>query len=335
MKKTLTYALLLLFSFGIAQKMAYVDTQYILKQLPQYQQFEQRLNNEVKKWQEEIVNRQSALEKLRIEFENEKVLLTDDQQKSRLMSIDSTDRALHEFIEKKFGSKGESVSLRINLVKPIQDQIWNAINAIAIKDKYNLILDKSSDLIMVYTDSKYDITDKVLKQLGIATKKKEEKKGIPSSVKNIDEIDHKDSKIKSSKYSDESVTDKEESVKKQSKSGWGRKYVPKNKQNKKETVKEDNLNDDSLEKANQISDKKKVDTIKTKANSKHVDSNSTINPSVIKNKQNKTDISNKKEVNTTVKAQPKSGYGSKYIPKKKTQNNNISNNNQTNDKTNK
>lgn len=321
MKKTLTYALLLLFSFGIAQKMAYVDTQYILKQLPQYQQSEQRLNNEVKKWQEEIVNRQSALEKLRIEFENEKVLLTDDQQKSRLMSIDSTNKALHEFIEKKFGSKGESVSLRINLVKHIQDQIWNAVNAVAIKDKYNLILDKSSDLIMIYTDSKYDITDKVLKQLGIATKKKEDKNGKSSSVKNSNEDDNKESKIKSSDNSDKDVTDNNiESSKKQSKSGWGRKYVPKNKQSKKVPTKKDTLNDASFEKVGETSSKKMIDNNKTKDISKEVDSNLIINPSLPNNKEVKANITNK-ETKTIIKTQPKSGYGSKYVPKKKTQNN--------------
>lgn len=330
MKKTLTYALLLLFSFGIAQKMAYVDTQYILKQLPQYQQSEQRLDHEVKKWQEEIVNRQSMLEKLRIEYENEKVLLTEDQQKSRLMSIDSTDKALHEFIEKKFGSKGESVNLRINLVKPIQDQIWNAINAIAIKDKYNLILDKSSDLIMVYTDSKYDITDKVLKQLGIATKKKEDKNGKSSSmISNSDEVDDKEVKIINVKNSDETAIDKKdkESTKKQQKSGWGRKYVPKNKQTKKEQIQKEEVNEVSSEKVDEVSEVKNINNVKSKDYPKEEDVHEITAPAP-KNKESKT--VNNKESKTTIKSQPKSGYGSKYIPKKKTQNNN-----QTNDKTSK
>lgn len=320
MKKILTYALLLLFSYGIAQKMAYVDTQYILKQLPQYQQSEQKLDNEIKKWQEEIVNRQSNLEKLRIEFENEKILLTDDQQKSRLSQIDSTDKALHEFIEKKFGSKGESINLRVNLVKPLQDQIWNAINAIAAKDKYNLILDKSSDLIMVYTDSKYDITDKVLKQLGIATKNKEKEDKnakTSASIKPNEDLDSKSNDTKNNK-------EKKESNKKQQKSGWGRKYVPKNKQSKTKSESEDIDNTNELNNNNHQS----LDLNESKDNSKESLKKKTleskINISATEEYVDKSNVSAnpKKEIKNTSKTQTKTGYGSKYVPKKKTQNNN-------------
>lgn len=320
MKKILTYALLLLFSYGIAQKMAYVDTQYILKQLPQYQQSEQKLDNEIKKWQEEIVNRQSNLEKLRIEFENEKILLTDDQQKSRLSQIDSTDKALHEFIEKKFGSKGESINLRVNLVKPLQDQIWNAINAIAAKDKYNLILDKSSDLIMVYTDSKYDITDKVLKQLGIATKNKEKEDKnakTSASLKPNEDLDSKSNDTKNNK-------EKKESNKKQQKSGWGRKYVPKNKQSKTKSESEDIDNTNELNNNNHQS----LDLNESKDNSKEGLKKKTleskINISATEENVDKSNVSAnpKKEIKNTSKTQTKTGYGSKYVPKKKTQNNN-------------
>ncbi len=178
MKKLILYTLLLFFGVTYAQKMAYVDTQYILKQMPQYQQAEQRLNAEIKKWQDEIKNQQSRLEKMRVGFENEKVLLTEEQQKTKLAAIDSTEKKLNEFIDKKFGTNGESTTLRYNLAKPVQDQIWNAISAIVAKDKYNIIFDKSSDLIMVFTDSKYDITDKVLKQLGIG---KDTKSGTTAS----------------------------------------------------------------------------------------------------------------------------------------------------------
>jgi outer membrane protein len=230
--------------------MAYVDTQYILKQMPQYQQSEQRLNDEVKKWQDEIVRQQSALEKLKIAFENEKVLLTDNQQKTKLSVIDSTEKVLNDFIEKKFGTNGESIGLRVNLVKPLQDQIWNAVNAVATKDKYNIIFDKSSDLIMIFTDSRYDITDRVLNQLGLG-KEKEEKDtkavkaktpapkrnstSAKTNAKRETEIEA-ETETKTLKKADKKLTTKEKSkTTDKPKSGYGSRYVPKKQEVKTET----------------------------------------------------------------------------------------------------
>lgn len=165
MKKVAVYIFFLVFGFGQAQKIAYVDTQLILKQIPQYQDAEQRMNDEVKSWQKEIEDKQSALTQMRTAFENEKILLTDAQQKTKLAAIDSLDKSIKDFINKKFGTDGEIATMRYNMAKPIQDQIWNAINIVATRESYGIIFDKSSNLIMVYTDPRYDITDKVLKLL--------------------------------------------------------------------------------------------------------------------------------------------------------------------------
>jgi len=165
MKKTAVYIFFLVFGFGQAQKIAYVDTQFILNQIPQYQEAEERMSEEIKKWQTEIEDKQSALTQMRTAFENEKILLTDAQQKTKLAAIDSLDKSIKDFINKKFGTNGETATMRYNLAKPIQDQIWNAINIVATRESYGIIFDKSSNLIMVYTDPRYDITDKVLKLL--------------------------------------------------------------------------------------------------------------------------------------------------------------------------
>ncbi|MDR3273388.1 MAG: OmpH family outer membrane protein [Flavobacteriaceae bacterium] len=166
-KKIIIYIFLMVFGLGNAQKIAYVDTQLILNQIAQYQEATQRLDGEIKRWQEEIENKQSALTQLRTAFENEKVLLTEAQQKTKQSAIDSLDKSIKKFIDKKFGTDGEATSLRYNLAKPIQDQIWNAINTVAVRESYGIIFDKSSSLVMVYTDPKYDITDKVLKLLKV------------------------------------------------------------------------------------------------------------------------------------------------------------------------
>jgi outer membrane protein len=301
MKKIISYTLLVLFSFSMAQKMAYVDTQYILKQMPQYQQSEQRLNAEVKKWQDEIIKQQSAIEKLRVEFENEKVLLTDDQQKTKLAVIDSTENVSHEFIEKKFGTNGESISLRLNLVKPLQDQIWNAINTVVAKDKYNIVFDKSSDLIMVFTDSRYDITDKVLKQLGVDTKGREEE-GTKSTRAKASATSSK-SRENTSASTKREETDTNKS---KPKSGYGSKYTP-----KKEEVKTEDK-----------AETKETEKTETEANASQPQSGYgskyTPKKEEIKTEDKaKTEETKKTETKTTT-SQPKSGYGSKYVPKKNT-----------------
>ncbi|PQL95453.1 OmpH family outer membrane protein [Apibacter adventoris] len=302
MKKLLiSYILILIFGLGCAQKMAYVDTQYILKQIPQFQNSEQRLNSEVKKWQDHIVNQQSQIEKLKISFENEKILLTEDQQKNRLATIDSTEKLLNEFIDKKFGSNGESVTLRYNLAKPLQDQIWNAINTIAAKDKYNIVFDKSSDLIMIFTDSKYDITDKVLKQLGINDKNKDKKEKTASKNSEVNNSNNYNDKIE------------EESIDNNPKTGYGSKYTPK-KKTKKPEVKEENKNPETPDSEDQPTESSKP---KTGYGSKYTPKKKTEKPEV--KEENKNSEATDSEIQPTEPSKPKTGYGSKYTPKKKTE----------------
>lgn len=305
MKKLLTYIFLfLLFYSGTAQKMAYVDTKYILNQMPQYQQAQQRLDNEIKKWQTEIQKEQSKLDQLRVEYENEKILLTDDQQKNRLSIIDSSEIKIRNFIDKKFGSEGDSFRLRMNFVKPLQDQIWNAINTVASRDKYGLIFDKSSDLIMVFTDPKYDITDKVLKQMGLDAKQSKKKESqtnsnSPSKISKTEDI------IQESNEDNNEINVKEKSNKKdQTKSGYGSKYVPKK---KKQAVEIQENGDKEIDKTNNKSKENKLNN-----NNEVTD---TAEAEVEKPKENP-------EVKKATTAQPKKGYGSKYVPKKKTANSN-------------
>lgn len=145
-----------------AQRFGYVDSDYILENLPTYTQAQQRLKAQTEQWNLEIQNKQNALNKRQADFLNEKVLLTEDQIKKEEAEIETEIKAIRDLQEKRYGQNGDLINLRKSLVKPIQDQIWNAVKQVAEKRNYGFIFDKGSDLIMVYTDPKFDISREVL-----------------------------------------------------------------------------------------------------------------------------------------------------------------------------
>lgn len=148
-----------------AQRFGYVDTDYILENLPEYSQAQQRLKTQTEQWNKEIQNRQDVLQKRQADFLNEKVLLTDEQAKKEEEDIHWEGRQIQILQENRYGQEGDLIKLRKSLVKPIQDQVWAAVKEVAEKRNYGFIFDKGSDLIMVYTDPKFDISREVLLKL--------------------------------------------------------------------------------------------------------------------------------------------------------------------------
>lgn len=163
-----------------AQRFGYVDTDYILQNLPQYTQAQKTLQSQTNQWNQEIQNRQDAVTKRQADFLNEKVLLTEDQIKKEQAEIDEEIQAIKDLQEKRYGQNGDLIRLRKSLVKPIQDQVWIAVKQVAEKRNYGFIFDKGSDLIMVYTDPKFDISREVLLQLNPDAVQKEEPKSSGS-----------------------------------------------------------------------------------------------------------------------------------------------------------
>lgn len=145
-----------------AQRFGYVDTDYILENLPSYNDAQQMLKTQTQQWNKEIQNRQSNANKRQADFLNEKVLLTEDQIRKEQEEIDREFREIKQIQEKRYGQDGDLIKLRKSLVKPIQDQIYVAVDEVAKKRNYGFIFDKGSDLIMVYTDPKFDISREVL-----------------------------------------------------------------------------------------------------------------------------------------------------------------------------
>src|SRR5690606_33812731 len=148
-----------------AQRFGYVDTDYILENLPSYNDAQQMLKTQTEQWNREIQNRQERVNKRQADFLNEKVLLTEEQIRKEQEEIDRELREIKQIQEKRYGQDGDLIKLRKSLVKPIQDQIWIAVKTVAERRNYGFVFDKGSDLIMVYTDPRFDISREVLLQL--------------------------------------------------------------------------------------------------------------------------------------------------------------------------
>ncbi|MFV0141947.1 OmpH family outer membrane protein [Empedobacter falsenii] len=167
MKKWISFIALFfgLASFSSAQRFCYVDSQYILENLPEYTSSQNKLKSQTESWQKEIEQKQENLAKLQAEFEAEKILLTAEQVKEQEKKLADEVAAVRILQDKRYGPNGDLVNLRRSMVKPLQDQIYNATKEVADKRGYGFVFDKGSDLIMIYTDPKFDISREVLMTL--------------------------------------------------------------------------------------------------------------------------------------------------------------------------
>lgn len=148
------------------QRIGIVDTEKILKRIPEYNSAQKQLDQLSADWEGEVESlllESSGLEK---SYRAEKVLLTDEMRKEREEMIAKKQKEARELQRKYFGPKGELFKKRMELVKPIQDQVYNAIQDVALRRKYDLILDKANALTILYVSEKMDISNEVLVKLG-------------------------------------------------------------------------------------------------------------------------------------------------------------------------
>lgn len=151
---------------GLAQKFAYVDTEYILSNIPEYKSAQAELDKISVQWQKEIEAKYTEIDKLYKAFQAEQILLTEDMKRKREAEIVAKEKEAKELQKSKFGVDGELFKKRQELVKPIQDKVYNAVKVIAEKGTYAVIFDKSSDLTMLYSNDKFDKSNEVLESLG-------------------------------------------------------------------------------------------------------------------------------------------------------------------------
>lgn len=151
---------------GISQKYAFVDTQYILENLPEFKEAQRQLDEKSEQWYKEVEGMQKDLQKKRDIFEAEKVLLPEEERLRKEKELEEIALGMIEFQKKKFGVKGELFLKRQELIEPIQDKIYKAIKAVAEKGNYSFIFDSSaSSSNILYADKKYDKSDLVLRNL--------------------------------------------------------------------------------------------------------------------------------------------------------------------------
>ncbi|MFM2201828.1 MAG: hypothetical protein RL040_1028 [Bacteroidota bacterium] len=167
MKFLATGLLLIVSLFSQAQKFAYVDSKYILSHIPEYQQAQAEVNKLSNQWQKDIENKYETIAKLETSLQAEKILLTDEMKQKREQEIEAKRQEAKDMQKAKFGINGELFKKREELVKPIQDQIYEAIQEVASTSALMVVFDKSSGSNMLYTNPKYDISDKVLKKMGL------------------------------------------------------------------------------------------------------------------------------------------------------------------------
>jgi outer membrane protein len=167
MKKILLLLAISFLTFSIqAQKFAYVDTDYILNKIPDFKQAQDKLDGLSADWQKEIENKYADVEQMYRAYQQEQVLLTDDMKEKREDAIIKKETDAKNLQKKYFGTEGNLYLKRQELIKPIQDKIYDAIQQLAADNKYAIVFDSSSDLIMLYKNDNYDKSDKVLDLMG-------------------------------------------------------------------------------------------------------------------------------------------------------------------------
>ena len=175
-------------------RVGYIDMDYILENVAEYNEAKSQLDKKVSKWKQEIDALNTEVDLLKKALENEKVLLTKELIDEREEDIYFKQKEVSEYQQNRFGPKGDLVLQKQRLIQPIQDQVFNAVQQIAKNKKYDFILDKSADLVMLYSADRYDISDLVLRVITRSAKRqqlnnKNAKKALEAEEDNSIEVD--------------------------------------------------------------------------------------------------------------------------------------------------
>ena len=176
MKKSYFFILLFLtstFIFGQRGiKIGYIDTEYILENLPEYNQISKRLEEKAGDWKKEIEERSRKIDQKKESLKSERILLTSEMIEEIEEEILIDEEELSEYQQKRFGPRGDLIIQKQQLIQPIQDQIFNAIRELAKSRNYDFIFDKSADIVMLYSDKRYDVSDQILRTISRANNRK-------------------------------------------------------------------------------------------------------------------------------------------------------------------
>ena len=167
MKKLILILAVCFTSLGVnAQKFAYVDSDYILERMPEYGSAQDQLDKLSLNWQEEIEELYQQIDQLYKKYQADKILLTQEMKNKRESEIINKEKDAKELQRTRFGPEGDLYTKRKELIKPIQDKVYNAIQDFSNEKRYDIIFDKSSNLIMLFSNPSLDKSDDILKMLG-------------------------------------------------------------------------------------------------------------------------------------------------------------------------
>jgi len=167
MKKRFLFLCLMLVICSVAQaqrgiKVAYIDMEYILENVPEYNEATRQLENRTQKWKSEIETKMQNVEDMKQNLENERALLTKELIEERQEEIDYEEKDILNYQEEKFGPQGQFIVQKRQLVQPVQDQVFNAVQEIGEKRQYDFIFENSADALLLFSAQRHDISDQVL-----------------------------------------------------------------------------------------------------------------------------------------------------------------------------
>ena len=165
-KLLLTLLVAIMATTAWGQRFAYVDTEYILDNIPEYQAAEREIEQLSVEWQAELEDKFAEVDRLYREYQAEAPLLPDEMKQEREEEIIRLEQEAKELQMQRFGREGELFRKREELLEPIQDRVYNAVEEIASRGNYAVIFDRAGGVSMIYTDVRYDLSDDVLQRLG-------------------------------------------------------------------------------------------------------------------------------------------------------------------------
>lgn len=167
-KNIILFFCLVSFAFAAsAQRYAIIDSKYILEKLPDYKTSQGRLDQFSTQWQQEIEKKQADLDRMYKDYDAEQVMLTDELKKKRQDELYNREKEVRDLQKRRFGFEGDLFKKRQELIKPIQDKVYIAIQKLAVERSYDFILDKSEGITVIFADPKLDRSDDVLRYLGV------------------------------------------------------------------------------------------------------------------------------------------------------------------------
>lgn len=154
-------------NFVNAQRFGYIDTDFILNKMPDYKKAQEEIDQLAEAWAKEVDDMNKEIKSMYSALQAEQVLLTEEMKAERTAAIEKKEEEMKEYQKKVFGFGGLLFLKQQELVKPVQDKVWDAVDKVAKQNNLAIVFDKAGELVMIYTDPRFDYTDFVLDELGL------------------------------------------------------------------------------------------------------------------------------------------------------------------------